>query len=95
MHPTVTALNLAKMLRADPIAASQIREYIPPRELARLLGVSLDNPKWIEHNTIEGALGKFEPEEVYDYCVATTIQQTGFWSLVWSKLKERAYAFCA
>ena len=38
-NPTIVAADLAAQLRADPIAASQIIEYIPSRELLYLLNL--------------------------------------------------------
>lgn len=39
-HPQITAKIIAEALRRDPIAASQVHEFIPESELLNLLGIT-------------------------------------------------------
>lgn len=94
-HPSVRAQAWAEMLRNDPVAAGQIGEHLAHDELAKLLNLSRENIKFIEHDTIDGALAKFEQDEVYDFALNYALADTGFWKLVFNKVKCMLYARCA
>lgn len=60
------ATELARLLRTDPIATSQIKEHIPPGELRELLDLP---PTPLDHESVKELLdaSEFTDEEVLAY----------------------------
>jgi hypothetical protein len=43
IRPGIHAGEIARALESDPVAAAQVKEYIPPARLSELLGLDLSS----------------------------------------------------
>ncbi len=90
-HPSKNAQRIAQLLKDDVVAASLVKDFIPPAMLRDLLELPSRSVIYLDHKDVSQALRHFASDEVRDYALCLTCQKVGFWRMVYAKLKWMFY----